>query len=162
MNYRYLHKISTGKALTLTKDGLEGLKKQLDVLMKEKINIYKRLRSIDPKEKVDHLLSVDEVQQLEATEAEVAKITEILRYATAINHKKKSTSIDIGSTVRLYSFPRFVEYTIVSSLEADPTSSKISDDSPLGKVLMGKKVGESVSFITHKGKESAYSIVELK
>lgn len=162
MNYRYLHKISTGKALTLTKDGLEGLKKRLDVLMKEKMNIYKRLRSIDPKEKVDHLLSVDEVQQLEATEAEVAKITEILRYATAINHRKKSTSIDIGSTVRLYSFPRYVEYTIVSSLEADPTSSKISEDSPLGKVLMGKKVGESVSFMTRKGKESAYSIVELR
>ena len=161
MNYRYLHKLSTGKAITLTKDGLEGLKKQLDMLMKEKTNIYKRLRSIDPKEKVDHLLSVDEVQQLEATEAEVAKITEILRYATAIRHKK-STRVDIGSTVRLYSFPRYVEYTIVSSLEADPLQSKISEDSPLGKVLMGKKVGESVSFITRKGKENTYSVVELR
>lgn len=157
-----LHKLSTGKAVTLTKDGLEGLKKRLDALMKEKLNIYERLRSIDPREKVDHLLSVDEVRQLEATEAEVAKITEILRYATAINHTKKSTKIDIGTTVRLYSFPRYVEYTIVSSLEADPMSSKISDDSPLGKVLMGKKVGESVSFITRKGKESTYSIVELR
>lgn len=162
MNYRYLHKLSTGKAIALTKDGLEGLKLRLDILMKEKMNIYKRLRSIDPKEKVDHLLSVDEVQQLEATEAEVAKITEILRYATTISHKKRSTSIDIGSTVRLYSFPRYVEYTIVSSVEADPISSKISEDSPLGMVLMGKKVGESVSFMTRKGKESTYNIVELR
>jgi transcription elongation factor GreA len=162
MNYHYLHKISTGKAVALTKDGLEGFKRRLDVLMKEKLNIYERLHSIDPREKVDHLLSVDEVRQLEATEAEVAKITEILRYATAISHKKRSTNVDLGSTVRLYSFPRYVEYTIVSSLEADPASSKISEDSPLGKVLMGKKVGESVSFITRKGKESTYNIVELK
>jgi transcription elongation factor GreA len=162
MNYRHLHNISTKKALVLTKDGLEGLKNRLDVLMKEKLKIYERLHSIDPKEKVDHLLSVDEVRELENAEAELAKITEILRYATPVTRRKKSGKIGVGSTVRLYSFPRYVEYTIVSSLEADPLSNKISNDSPLGKILMGKKVGQSVSFITRKGKESTYNIVELK
>jgi len=146
----------------LTKEGLDGLKNRLDVLMKEKLKIYERLHSIDPKDKVDHLLSVDEVRELEDAEAELAKITEILRYATPVTRRKKSADIGVGSTVRLYSFPRYVEYTIVSSLEADPLSNKISEDSPLGKVLIGKKVGESVSFMTRKGKESAYSIVELR
>jgi transcription elongation factor GreA len=162
MNYQYLHKISTGKTLKLTKDGLDGLKNRLDMLRKDKRTIYDRLKSMDAKEKMDHLISVDEIKMLEDTESEVAKINEILRYATTIVSEKKPAKIMVGSIVRLYSFPRYVEYTVVSPLEADPVNNKISDDSPLGKVLIGKKVGESVLFTTKKGKESSYTIVELR
>ncbi|HAA64119.1 MAG TPA: transcription elongation factor GreA, partial [Thermoanaerobacter sp.] len=59
----------------------------------------------------------------------------------------KLDQVSIGCTVKVYdeSYNEEVEYTIVGSAEADPMNNKISDESPIGKALLGKKVGDVVS-----------------
>ena len=58
----------------------------------------------------------------------------------------KRTTVSLGTNVKLDLGGRKMEYTVVGATEADPTKGKISNESPIGKVIMGLKVGESVEF----------------
>jgi len=72
----------------------------------------------------------------------------MLKNAKVIDEEDiKLDQVSIGCTVKVYdeSYNEEVEYTIVGSAEADPMNNKISDESPIGKALLGKKVGDVVS-----------------
>ena len=71
--------------------------------------------------------------------------------------------VSIGSKVLVHDveFDEDVEYTIVGSTEADPVKSKISDESPVGKALLGAKVGETVSATVPSGAVLEFKILEI-
>ena len=92
-------------------------------------------------------------------ETRIAEIEDILANAEIIKARKGS-HVTVGSTVDLKSNGKTVVYTLVGPVEADPLEGKISNESPMGVALMGKKVGESATITTPKG-EVSYEIVKI-
>jgi transcription elongation factor GreA len=76
-------------------------------------------------------------------EKRISEIQEILSHSVVVKGKKKHTIVEVGSKVKVGFDGSEELYHIVSSVEADPLIKKISDESPVGKALMGKKVGDS-------------------
>ena len=90
----------------------------------------------------------DEAKNQQAKdEARIIEIEEILKNSTVLDESDLNTSVvNIGSKVRIYDmeYDEEMEYHIVGSTEAEPLSGKISDESPVGKALMGHLAGEEV------------------
>ncbi len=82
-------------------------------------------------------------------ETRIAEIEDILMNAEDLR-TKKGGSVSLGSTVTLKSDKKEVVYTLVGPVEANPLDGKISNESPIGQALLGKKVGEKVTITTPK------------
>lgn len=93
-------------------------------------------------------------------ESRIAEIEDILMNAELIKGGSK-TKVGLGSTVELKTGKKTVSYTVVGPVEANPLESKISNESPIGKALFGKKVGDTATIVTPKG-EVTYEITAIK
>lgn len=93
-------------------------------------------------------------------ETRIAEIEDILQNAALITTGSKD-AVGLGSTVELTAGTKTVTYTVVGPVEADPLAGKISNESPIGEALMGKKVGDEVAITTPKG-ELSYKVVSLQ
>ena len=93
-------------------------------------------------------------------ESRIAEIEDILMNAELIKGGSK-TKVGLGSTVELKTGKKTVTYTVVGPVEANPLEGKISNESPIGEALFGKKVGDTVSITTPKG-EVTYEITAIK
>lgn len=97
-------------------------------------------------------------------EAEIAEIEVKLRNCEIINKKDLPTNkVSVGCTVKLYDefFDEEVEYQIIGSTESDPLKGLISNESPVGKALIGKKKGETVD-VTTPGGIITYKILSIR
>jgi len=92
-------------------------------------------------------------------ETRIAEIEEIVNNAEIIKATSKST-IGLGSRVELKNDKIKVEYVIVGPVEANPIEGKISNESPIGMALYGKKDGDTVTISTPKG-DISYTIVSV-
>jgi transcription elongation factor GreA len=92
-------------------------------------------------------------------ESRIAEIEDILLNAEIIKASGK-TKVALGSKVELKTGKKAVVYSVVGPVEADPLEGKISNESPIGEALMGKKVGDKVTITTPKG-EISYEIVKI-
>ena len=92
-------------------------------------------------------------------ETRIAEIEEILQNAEIIQSSDGSAVV-LGSTVELQSADKTVTYTVVGPVEADPLAGKISNESPIGQALMGKKVGDEVRIKTSKA-EMVYIVKSI-
>ena len=97
----------------------------------------------------------DEARNEQAkTEARIAELQEMMENAIIVDESKLDAGvISLGSVVKVYDeeFEEEIEYSIVGSNEADPMSGKISDLSPIGRGLLGKKAGETVTIAVPAG-----------
>ena len=84
-------------------------------------------------------------------ENRILEIQDILKNAKIIRTGKR-TGVALGAEVKLDLGGRKVEYTVVGATEANPLEGKISNESPIGKVIMGHKVGETLDFNGRKVK----------
>ena len=97
-------------------------------------------------------------------EARIADIEVTLKRAKLIDESDISNdSVHIGSTVTVYNdaFGEDVTYNIVSASEADPENNKISDESPVGKSLLGKKLGDKVTVELPNGSQIFLDVKEI-
>ena len=92
-------------------------------------------------------------------ETRIAEIEDILANAEIIK-AGGSSRVAVGSTVELKNGSKTVTYTLVGPIEANPLEGKISNESPIGIALMGRKVGENATITTPKG-EIVYEIVKI-
>ncbi len=92
-------------------------------------------------------------------ETRIAEIEEIITNADIIKMSKKST-IGLGSRVELKTGNKKVEYVIVGPVEANPIEGKVSNESPIGMALYGKKVDDKVTISTPKG-DINYTVVAV-
>ncbi len=92
-------------------------------------------------------------------ESRIAEIEDILLNADLIKTSKKN-HVALGSKVELTDGAKVVSYTIVGPVEANPLEGKVSDKSPIGLAVFGKKVGDSVTIITTKG-DVTYQIINI-
>lgn len=96
-------------------------------------------------------------------EQEIIQIEETLRNAQIIEKTNTDTSkVNVGSTVDVYDvkFDENITFKIMGSIESDPTKGLISNESPTGKALIGKTVGEEVSVQTPVGIQK-YKIIAI-
>ena len=92
-------------------------------------------------------------------ETRISEIEDILQNAEIIKNGSKS-KVSLGSKVELKTGNKQIVYTIVGPVEADPLAGKISNESPIGVALFGKKVGDSATIVTPKG-EVTYEIAQI-
>jgi transcription elongation factor GreA len=161
MEYPHLYQVKANKPLFITKSGLDSLRKKLERLMRERFNAVKQMRATDQEDK-DSIVLADEIRRIEAMEAEVIHINDLLAKATPITEPKKSTEVQIGSTVTLQGDTGRIAYTIVCPLEVDLDLHKISEESPLGKALLGKKLHETISVPTRSGEMLQYEVIAIQ
>jgi len=140
----------------LTRDGAERLKKELAELKgPAREALAKRLRSAiqqgDLSENADYHAAKEEQGFLEG---KIQELERILKDVTIIEDKERDSSIvDVGSRVTIEEEGNGLldTYFVVGPKEADPMNGRISFESPIGKALMGQKVGEQISIETPNG-----------
>lgn len=156
------------KSVLLTKDGLKQLEAELknlqDVVMKEIAQKIKEAKEFGDLSENSEYIEAKEHQG--ATASRIMEIENMLHNVEIINEKKaaKSDVVQLGShvVVKALDTEEVVteEYSIVGSTEADPFNGKISNESPLGSALMGKKEKDKVEFKAPKGMRE-YQIMKI-
>ncbi len=139
--------MSAKKAVVLTYDGLKKYEDELEHLKSVKrLEVAEKIKVARSYGDLSENSEYDEAKNEQAfVEGRIAQIEQMLRNAKVIDEEDISTeSVNIGTTVKVFDneFNEEDVYTIVSSAEADPMNNKISDESPIGKALLNKKVGE--------------------
>lgn len=152
------------KKIYLTKEGLLELKKEYDELVnKKRPDVLARVTQArnmgDLSENAEYVASREELTFIDGR---IDELEIILKQAVIIRDAKTSNhAVKLGSTVTLHSNGKKEVFTVVGEWEADPENKKISHESPLGKVLLGKRVGEKVQVEAPAGKLT-YAIVSVK
>ena len=145
------------KSISLTAEGKKELEKELDELIKGRPAIAERIaiaRSFGDLSENEEYSSARNEQKV--AESRIMEIQDILKNAKVIRGGKK-TKVDLSATVTLNMNGKKATYTVVGTTEANPLEGKISNESPIGKALLGHKTGESFEFNGKKIK-----IVEIK
>ena len=152
------------KAYQLTKQGLLDLQTEIERLKtvdrKENLEALKEARAQgDLSENADYDAARDQQAQIEAR---IKEIEGILKNYEIIK-EDHSNKANIGKTVviKVGDLPK-TTYTIVGSLETDPIRNKISNESPIGKGIIGLKKGASVTVKTETGRDVIVKIVDVK
>lgn len=134
------------KNVSLTAEGKKELEKELAELIANRPAITERIataRAFGDLSENEEYSSARNEQKV--AESRILEIQDILKSAKIIRGGKKD-KIGLGSTVKLDMGNREVEYTLVGPTEANPLEGKISNESPIGKSMMGLKAGESFDF----------------
>jgi transcription elongation factor GreA len=149
----------------LTKEGLKKLEAELEELktvrrreIAENIKIARGFGDLSENAEYDEAKNEQAV-----VEERISKIEGMLRNAKTIDEVERPKDlIGIGSTVRIFDeeFADEMKFTIVGSAEADPLKGLISNESPVGKALLGKKDGERVEVMMN-GKIISYKVLEI-
>ena len=143
------------KPTFVTEEGLQKLKDELEhlkvVKRKEVAEALKQAKAFgDLSENSEY----DEAKNEQAeVERHIAELEDILENIEIIKSTGKKNPVQVGSTVKVYDveFDEEVTYTIVGSTESDPLENKISDESPIGKALLGAKPEDEVQAETPGG-----------
>lgn len=142
----------------LTQEGIEDLKKEYAQLSKVKRpEILERLTQArnmgDLSENAEYTAAREELSFIDGRIDELEELIKKVVLIKEEDHKVNGKSvIQLGSKVVLHKDGKKEEFIVVGEWEADPTEKKISHESPLGKALIGKKVGERVEFEAPVGK----------
>ena len=145
----------------LTIEGYTQLTQQLVELKKKQDHLISQIEDVaQPDESGEDGLATQLKEELELTNNKIDEIEESLEVSEIISNKVSSDSIQVGSRVKIKVSSSTKEFHIVSHLESDPASSKISDQSPLGKALIGKKINDEIEVDAPVGK-IIYKVVSI-
>jgi transcription elongation factor GreA len=154
------------KEVILTPEGFEKLKDEIEYLSNDRRReVAERIRVArefgDIAENAEYDTAKNEQAHLEAR---IALLEERLAHSRVVTKKEISKdAVSIGSRVLLRDVKarKEVEYHIVGSAEANPTQNKLSNESPVGKAIMGPKKGDTVEVAAPRGKLK-YKIMDIK
>jgi transcription elongation factor GreA len=155
------------KDVILTAEGYENLKQELDTLRTEgRREVADRIRVAREFGEIAENAEYDDAKNEQAMlEHKIAQIEDRLINARVIDTSDVDTSVvSIGSVVRLRDVDakETVEYYIVGSAEANPADRKLSNESPVGRAILGRKKGETVEVTTPRGSKIKFKIMEIK
>ena len=147
--------------MILTKDGLEELKNEHDELVNKKrpVAVTRLSAARDLGDLSENSEYAAAKQDLAFIDGRIAELEEIIHAAKVVTSHGKQ-KVDVGCKVTLHVNGKKESYTVVGEWEANPTEKKISHSSPLGKALLGRKVGEKVNVDAPAGTVD-YTIVEI-
>jgi transcription elongation factor GreA len=138
----------TEKPVLLTQEGLRQLEEELDYLKRTKRReVAERIKEALAFGDISENSEYDDAKNEQAfVEGRIAELEARLRNAEIIDTEIVTESVTLGSTVKLKDIETddLFEFTLVGSTEADPAKSKISNESPVGKAIIGRRKGEVV------------------
>ena len=158
----------TSKETILTAEGLAKLEAELEELrtvkrLENEERLHEAIAHGDLSENSEYVSAKDEQARIEGRILELEQMVNTAKVIT----KKRKTKVELGATVDIEDLaPEFEEdrlqsYTVVGTTEADPFAGRISNESPIGAAIMGKKVGTVVTVRTPVG-DHQYKIVKIK
>jgi transcription elongation factor GreA len=154
------------KDVILTPQGFENLKHELDHLRTERRReVAERIRVAREFGDIAENAEYDDAKNEQAMlEHKIAQLEERLANARLIDTSTDTSVVSVGSRVRLrdLDMKETVEYYIVGSAEANPAEQKLSNESPVGKAIIGRKKGETVEVLTPRGSKLKFKIMEIK
>jgi len=146
----------------LTQEGYNSLTEQLNELKKKQEHLITQIEDVaQPDESGEDGLATQLKEELEVVNDKIDGLEIALEDATIISGECKRNQVEVGCTVKIkISGNSTKEFSIVTHLEADPNANKISDKSPLGVALLGKKINDKVEVSAPAGK-IIYKIVSI-
>ena len=134
--------------ILLSKKGMKELKKAVAKLERQQAQAIAMLHELDKTDGHEQRLErIEKLAQLEIIESELADKRQVLASAQLFPRKRDALKVALGSVVELIDVQgRIVRYTLVDSIEANPSDGRISVHSPLGQSLLGKAVKETIQW----------------
>lgn len=148
------------KKFNLTQTGVDELTKELEQLIAERGPVAEKIKTArefgDLAENAEYQTARQEQEKLEAR---ISEVEHILQNVAVIKKPKGDSKVQLGSTVTLKNGATKT-FQVVGTVEADPLNGKISDESPIGQALLGKKLGDEVEIKT-PAETTTYKITEI-
>jgi transcription elongation factor GreA len=150
------------KLFRITKSGLAELQRELQRRTEDRTVIAERIKSArelgDLAENAEYQSAR---QEHERNEARINELEGIIQNAEVVSETPAGGSVAVGASVKLKaSNGKSKDFQVVGTVEADPLNGKISDESPIGQALLGKKVGDEVEIKT-PAETTSYKITEI-
>lgn len=148
----------------LTQEGKEKLEEELHYLETEKrAEVGERIRIAREFGDISENSEYDDAKNEQGMmEARIAEISRILSEATVVNTPKRSSKVNIGSTVTVDMGGRERVFTIVGAAESDVAGGKISNESPVGAALLGHKKDDKVETTGPTGRAISMTILKIE
>jgi len=149
------------KLFRLTKQGVGELQVELDSLIAKRAGIADAIKTA---RELGDLAENAEYQSARAeqdrNETRIGEIEHILQNVELIKSPRSDSKVVLGSHVTLKNDGKSKEFQVVGTVEADPLNGKISDESPIGQALLGKKLGDAVEIKT-PADTTVYKIISI-
>jgi transcription elongation factor GreA len=154
------------KDVILTPEGLEKLKQEIEYLSGEKRReVAERIKEAREFGDISENSEYDDAKNEQMMlEKQIADLEEKLRSATVIDEEQVGTDVvSVGTTVHVKDqrTDKSVKYKIVGSAEADPSSGRLSNESPVGKALLGRRRNDVVSVAVPRGPVRELKITKI-
>lgn len=148
------------KLFHLTQTGIDELKAELANLVSQRPAGAERIKYArelgDLSENAEYQTAREEQDRLETR---ISEVNHILKNVQTIKKPKSNGEVKLGSTVKLKDGVTQT-FQVVGTIEADPLNGKVSDESPIGKALLGKKVGDKLELKTPT-ETAIYKIISI-
>jgi len=154
------------KDVILTPEGLENLKKEIEYLSTQKRKeVAERIKEAREFGDISENSEYDDAKNEQAMlESRIATLEDKLRSASVINASELDKDVvRVGSQVHVTDEKgKSFSYAIVGSTEADPSANRLSNESPVGKALVGRKQGDSVKVTLPSGKQRELTVDKIE
>ena len=157
----YFNHTINSNNLYLTPNGFDRFKDTLKQLYSEQTRIGHELHDVkEPGDDIDNTTYTEIQNQSADISSRINSIGYILKNATLIKRPRYKNLVELGNVVELEHGDERMNYMIVGSIEADPSEYKLSDQSPVGRQLVGKRVGDQVEI--GNGTKRIYTITAIR
>jgi transcription elongation factor GreA len=152
-------------AIYLTEEGRAKLQDELDQLVDvRRPLVAEMIRDAKSAGDISENAAYDEAKEQQAmVEARIRHLEELLARAESIKHNPNARVVSLGSRVVVEEVGASAseEFHIVGSAEASPSDGRISNESPLGRAILGKKPGDTVSYKTPAGDTLSFKVLDI-
>jgi transcription elongation factor GreA len=146
----------------ISRDGLEKLRQELDEMVNvRRAEVATRISEAKEHGDITENAEYEDAKNEQAfIEGRIQTLSALIKNAVLIDETTSTTHVQIGSTVELEGADGRETYTIVGSAEASPAQGRISNESPVGRALLGRKKGEKVTVSVPAG-DLVYKVVGI-
>ncbi|HEV3484745.1 MAG TPA: transcription elongation factor GreA [Vicinamibacterales bacterium] len=150
------------KPAYLSKDGLEQIRHELEELVNvRRAEVAARIHEAKEHGDISENAEYEDAKNEQAfVEGRIQSLSALIKNAVVIDETHSTTHVQIGSTVTLESTDGKEKFTIVGSAEAAPAQGRISNESPVGRALLGRKKGDTV-VVTVPAGDTSYKILSI-
>ena len=153
------------KEIALTVEGHAKLEEELHYLeTTRRREVGERIKEAKEFGDISENSEYDDAKNEQAwVESRIIEVNQILAHATIISSPKKNDKVSLGSRVELQMAESgdVHRYQIVGSAEADPANAKISNESPVGQAIIGRRKGDSVTVTVPSGRVLEYTVLSI-
>jgi transcription elongation factor GreA len=150
------------KPAYLSKDGLEQIRQELEELVNvRRAEVAARIHEAKEHGDISENAEYEDAKNEQAfVEGRIQSLSALIKNAVVIEENHSTTHVQIGSTVTIQSDDGKEKFTIVGSAEAAPAEGRISNESPVGRALLGRKKGDTI-IVTVPAGDTSYKILSI-